>query len=166
MMKRIFTSCFGLGLLPFAPGTWGSLPAAIVFGLLGQFTVDAWVIAAVMAALIVAGAFVCVKFSPAVVAMVGKEDPGEVVADELAGQALTFLPVPFLMADCSAQAWTIAAGGFVLFRIFDIIKPWPIKRIEKLPGGWGILMDDIAAGVYAAICLTLGVSILAGKIVS
>ena len=163
-MKRLFTSCFGLGLLPVAPGTWGSLPAAVVFGLLGQFMVDGWIIAIVMAGLIILGSFVCVKFGPAVAAMSEKEDPGEIVADELAGQAVTFLAVPLAsMGELSAGgAWMVAAAGFILFRIFDISKPWPIKRIEKLPGGWGILFDDILAGVYAAAVLMAGVLVLAG----
>jgi phosphatidylglycerophosphatase A len=154
-MKRFFTSCFGLGLLPVAPGTWGSLPSAVVFGFLAQFKADALTIVTVLTALIGLGSFVCIKFSPAVAAMTGKKDPGEIVADEMAGQAVTFLAFPFAsMAGCSAgQAWLVAAGGFILFRIFDITKPWPIKSIEKLPGGWGILLDDLLAGVYAAAVL-------------
>lgn len=159
-MKRFFTSCFGLGWLPLAPGTWGSLPAAIVFGLLIQFGFDKFTIAAVLAGLILLGSFICVKFSPAVETVTGKNDPGEIVADELAGQAVTFLTASMVTLT-AGQAWLVAAGGFVLFRIFDISKPWPIKKIEKLPGGWGILLDDLMAGIYAAVVLLIGLLMFA-----
>ena len=150
-MKRLLTSCFGLGWLPIAPGTWGSLPPAIVFGFMCWFRTSPVIISAVMVILILAGSMICVKLAPASIAATGKNDPGEVVADELAGQAVTFLYSPFLMIESvsAGQAWTVAATGFVLFRVFDIIKPWPIRKLEKFPKGWGILADDLAAGVFA-----------------
>jgi phosphatidylglycerophosphatase A len=94
-------------------------------------------------------------FAPAIIKATGKDDPGEVVADELAGQALTFLPVPFFItADISTkQICIITALGFLFFRLFDIVKPWPIRKLEKLPKGWGILADDLLAGIFAAIVL-------------
>jgi len=109
----------------------------------------------VMAALVLAGSITCVIFSPAVIAATGKIDPPEVVADELAGEALVFLAVLLLAAHTySAKQLLVITGlGFVLFRLFDIIKPWPINIIQKLPSGWGILADDLLAGVYAAIVL-------------
>jgi phosphatidylglycerophosphatase A len=108
-----------------------------------------------MAALALAGSFICVKFAPAVIAATGQTDPREVVADELAGQAVTFLPVSFLAVDAATpgRIWIITALGFGLFRLFDIVKPWPIRKLEKLPKGWGVLADDLLAGVYAAIVL-------------
>ncbi len=151
-MKRLATSCFGLGWLPGAPGTWGSLPAAIIFGLMCHFHAPSAATFAVMAALVVAGSVVCVKFAPATMAATGKNDPGEVVADELAGQALTFLVSLFLV---SSATWAAALLGFLLFRLFDITKPWPIHKLEKLPAGWGILADDLLAGVYAGAALLL-----------
>jgi len=160
-MKRLVTSCFGLGWLPVAPGTWGSLPPAIVFGLMCYFHASPLVISIVMAAMVLAGSAACVGFAPAVIAATGKNDPGEVVADELAGQAVTFLVSPLLaMGAASArQIWITALAGFVLFRIFDISKPWPICKLEKLPAGWGILADDLLAGVFAwaalQICIKL-----------
>ena len=99
-----------------------------------------------MAVFILAGAYICVECVPKVVSVTGKKDPCEVVADELAGQAVVFLFVP---ASGYAHPLIVAAGGFVLFRIFDILKPWPIRKLEKLPKGWGILADDLLAGVYA-----------------
>jgi len=156
-MKRLLASCFGLGRLPLAPGTWGSLPVAIVFGLMSQMQAPAVIISIVMAALTLAGSIICVRFAPAAIAATGKNDPGEVVADELAGQAVTFLAVPLLSPEILSirQIWIITAGGFLLFRLFDIAKPCPIRRLEKLPEGWGVLADDLLAGVYAAIVLQI-----------
>ncbi|MHC4110979.1 MAG: phosphatidylglycerophosphatase A family protein [Planctomycetota bacterium] len=149
----MMTSCFGLGLLPVCPGTWASLPPAIIFAAVCYFGVSAVPIAITMAALVVAGSVMCVKYAPAAIAATGKIDPREVVADELAGQALTFLAVPFFItADTSTkQILIITALGFFLFRLFDIFKPWPIRKLEKLPAGWGILADDLLAGILAAI---------------
>ncbi len=154
-MKRLLTSCFGLGWLPIAPGTWGSLPPAVVFALLYYFGVPAVLISIVMAVLVLAGAVVCIKFTPVVIAATGKTDPREVVADELAGQAVTFLAIPLLAAGTvsTSQILTTAVLGFLLFRLFDIVKPWPGRKLEKLPEGWGVLADDLSSGVYAAIVL-------------
>ena len=153
-MKRLLTSCFGLGWLPVAPGSWGSLPSAIIFGLACYFGGSATVTVLLMIALIIAGSFVCVKFSHVAIAATGNEDPNEVVADEVAGQALTFLAMPLLMANVSGgQIVSIVALGYFLFRLFDTVKPWPSYRLEELPDGWGILADDLMAGVYAGIAL-------------
>ena len=155
-MKRLLTSCFGLGWLPVAPGSWGSLPSAIIFGLACYFGRSAAIPVSLMVALIIAGSFVCVKFSHAAVAATGNKDPNEVVADEVAGQALTFLAMPLLMADVSGrQIVSIVVLGYFLFRLFDTVKPWPSYRLEELPAGWGILADDLMAGVYAGIALLI-----------
>ena len=95
-MKRMLTSCFGLGRLPLAPGTWGSLPPVIIFGLLSRYGASPAIITNVMAALVLVGGIVCVQLAPAAITATGKNDPREVVADEFAGQALTFLFSPFL----------------------------------------------------------------------
>jgi len=156
-MKRLAASCFGLGRLPLAPGTWGSLPPVIIFGLMWQFHASSIIISNVMAALALAGSVVCVKYAGVVIAATGNNDPREVVIDEFAGQAFTFLVSPFLgmSSVSSVQIWLIAAAGFVLFRIFDVSKPWPIRKLERLPAGWGILADDLLAGVYAAVVLQI-----------
>ena len=150
-----------MGRLPLAPGTWGSLPPVIIFGLMCHFNASGAMVSIVMAALVLAGSVVCVQFAPAAIAATGKNDPREVVADELAGQALTLLANPFLAVGAASplQIWVIAAAGFVLFRIFDIAKPWPIRRLEALPAGWGILADDLLAGVFAWIVLQIGVGL-------
>lgn len=147
-MKRLLTSCFGLGLLPVAPGTWGSLPSMLIFALLVSMGISNNYILLVMLVLALAGSIVCVGFAPAAIARTGKNDPGEVVADEFAGQAVTFMGIA---AITPSQTCVAAAFGFLLFRLFDIVKPWPIRKLEKLPQGWGILADDLLAGVYAAV---------------
>jgi phosphatidylglycerophosphatase A len=115
----------------------------------------------VMAAVVLVSSVVCVMYAPAAIAATGKNDPGEVVADELAGQAVTFLVSPFLAIGAAPvrQVWLVAAGGFALFRLFDITKPWPIRKLETLPKGWGILADDLLAGVYAWIALQICIKV-------
>jgi len=149
-MKRLLASCFGLGRLPVAPGTWGSLPPVIVFALMCHFGTSTVVTSIVMAALVVVGSVVCVKFASAAIAATGQTDPREVVADEFAGQAVTFIPIGAVPA---GQIWTTVLLGFLLFRLFDIAKPWPIRKLEKLPKTRGILADDLLAGVYAWLTL-------------
>jgi len=158
-MKRLAASGFGLGWLPLAPGSWGSLPPAIIFALLSYFNASTPVIIVAMAALAATGFIVCVKCAPASIAATGDTDPNEVVADEIAGQAITYALARSFVS--GPVWWAQAVGGFLLFRLFDVIKPCPARRLEKLPQGWGILADDMVAGVYAgislAICLQLWV---------
>lgn len=104
----------------------------------------------VMAVIALFSSAVCVGFAPTVIEATGKKDPGEVVVDEVAGQAITFLAIGAMPVK---QVWLVAVMGFVLFRIFDITKPWPIRKLETFPKGWGILADDLLAGVYAWIAL-------------
>ena len=77
----------------------------------------------------------------------GITDPSFVVIDEVAGQLITLFLLPF--------SWKILIAGFILFRVFDVIKPFPARRAEKLHGGWGIMMDDVLAGLYGNILLQL-----------
>ncbi|MHC4619804.1 MAG: phosphatidylglycerophosphatase A family protein [Planctomycetota bacterium] len=151
-MKRLAASCFGLGFLPLAPGTWGSLPPAVAFVLLRHVGAPGIMTSVVMLVLTLAGSIVCVGCAPAVIALTGKSDPREVVADEFAGQALTFIAIG---AVPTGRIWVVGLLGFVLFRLFDIVKPWPIRKLEKLPAGWGILADDLMAGVYAGVLLLI-----------
>ena len=83
----------------------------------------------------------------------GAEDPGFVVIDEVAGQMIALIGAPL--------AWKYLLAGFILFRSFDIVKPFPLRRLEKLPGGTGIMMDDVGAGLYALVLLQLGIYFLA-----
>ena len=156
LMKRLFTSCFGLGRLPIAPGTWGSLPPVILFVLMYHFEFSFPAISIIMTVLALIGSVICIKFAPAIIAATNKTDPSEIVVDEFSGQAVTFL---FIATAPIKNIWVAGLLGFFLFRFFDILKPWPICKLEKLSKGWGILADDLLAGVFAGIvslvCLVL-----------
>lgn len=149
-VKRLLTSCFGLGLLPLCPGTWGSLPPVLLFLLLTYIKAPGISISIAMAVWAVAASVICVAFAPAVIAQTGKQDPREIVVDELAGQCTAFVPAVMLT---QLNPLLVAGLGFFLFRLFDIVKPVPIRKLEKLPAGWGVLADDLSAGIYAAVVL-------------
>ena len=137
----ILSSWFGSGLVPFAPGTFGTLaavPLVIGFGFLGNWT-------AFFCVMGISGLAIWV--SREAENLLGKKDPSAVVIDEVAGLSVTMLLVPL--------SWLSLCAGFFLFRFFDIIKPWPANRAEKLRGGLGIVLDDLTAGVYAHLTLRL-----------
>jgi phosphatidylglycerophosphatase A len=133
---------FGTGLAPVAPGTFGSLPAL----LLGWATIGAglYVQLAIAAALVVAGTWLCGESSR----RLGVHDHGGIVADEIAGMYVTLILAPPTLGGYVA--------AFVLFRFFDIVKPWPIRDLDhRLRGGLGIMLDDLFAALYALILLAL-----------
>lgn len=137
---------FGAGMLRPGPGTWGSLAAVLSWAALAQaIPAQQRGLAALAATALVTaiGIPAATRFARAV----GAKDPQQVVIDEVAGQLLTVALAPV--------AWKPLLAGFVLFRAFDILKPWPIRRLEKLPEGTGIVVDDLGAGVYASIVLQL-----------
>jgi len=144
-IKRFVGTGFYSGLLPGMPGTWGSA-AALIFIIpvvLLSHLVGLAVLILLSSLLTFWTAETCEKsWGP---------DPGQMVVDEWAGQALTFIFV--LPAFQSQYLWLIIVSGFVLFRIFDISKILGIRRLQKLTGGTGILADDLLAGVYAGLCL-------------
>ncbi len=161
--KRWIVTCFGLGWLPLAPGSWGSLPPAIAFGVL-MYAGAPIVATVVMAVMLAVGCAACVLYAPASIAAKDDDDPGEVVMDEFAAQALTFL-ILSLVATRGLGGWesiVLAGLGFLAFRAIDIVKPWPIKKLERLPAGWGILADDLAAGACAAILVYIVMRLLVG----
>lgn len=130
---------FGIGRLPKAPGTFGSLwGLVLVRGLEHVPTPWRWLLAA---GIIAVGVPICGRAAR----LLNAKDPGSVVFDEIAAFPIVFCAVTL--------NWTTGLLGFVLFRLFDIIKPWPVSRLERLPGGWGIMADDLAAGMYAGGCL-------------
>lgn len=133
---------FGCGLVPRAPGTMGALGAIPLVLLAAQ---GGRLVVLAAAALITA---VGVWAASVVARELGKKDPQVVVIDEVAGMLVTMTPVP-------GVSWPALAVGFVVFRVLDIAKPWPIRRIEGLPGGWGIVLDDVAAGAIGAGLLAL-----------
>ena len=138
--------------MPIAPGTWGSLPVAVLFGLLCYLSAPPAIVYSILLLIAIGASIVCVLLAPAAIEATGRKDPSEVVADEAAGQAVTFIGI---YAAGAKEITVVALVGFLAFRLFDIIKPFPCRRLEKLPAGWGILADDLMAGVYAAIVLQI-----------
>lgn len=138
----------GTGLSPWAPGTVGSLlgPPLIIGCSLVLPPIGLLVTGILFIAV---GPPICTRASK----LLGKHDPGSVVYDEVAAFWIVFLP-QLAMGD--ELTWPILVAGFVLFRIFDISKLWPVNRLEKLPDGTGIMADDLAAGAMAAVVLVAG----------
>jgi phosphatidylglycerophosphatase A len=138
--------CFGIGHIKFAPGTFGAaaaLPLALVLYPLGP------VLYLTATAIVM---LIAIWAASAAVERLGMKDPGAVVIDEVAGQlvALAFVPPTVLGV----------ALGFFAFRFFDIVKPFPADRLEHLPGGPGVVLDDIAAGVYACLVVHAALRLL------
>ena len=142
ILAHVLATWFGLGYTPKGPGTAGSLGALIVAWPLRHQ--PPWFFA--LLALIFLAPAIWSASSTAL--QVGKKDPQIVVIDEVVGQWIALAGA----ATYSPAAWIAA---FVLFRAFDIWKPWPVRQLEQLPGGTGIVMDDVMAGVYAALVLYL-----------
>lgn len=154
-LARHIATTFGLGDRLPAPGTTaGSLPAALLWW--GLASALPWPAARLSATtILVMAATVAGIWAGGVEAERRRiADPGPVVVDEVAGQWLTYLlALPYLSLVGWQSLATVVAAGFVLFRLFDIVKPWPVNRLEHLPGGLGIMADDLAAGIYAGIAL-------------
>src|SRR5437867_975292 len=138
----------GAGLLPGAPGTAGSLAAALLIYLATLATRDAMSLNLILLCGMLVASFSCVALGRFATEQFGEKDPGPMVLDEVAGVCLTMLFQP--IAPGARIFWTIGAA-FVMFRIFDVTKPPPCRSLEQLPLGWGILMDDLMAGVYANV---------------
>ena len=133
---------FGAGLAPFAPGTFGSLPGVLLF----WFTMDfgLYVQLGVALSATLAGVWICGESAR----RIGVHDHGGIVWDEIVGMYLTLMVATF-----SVTGWILA---FVLFRVMDIVKPWPIRGLDhRIGGGVGIMLDDLVAALYAAILLVL-----------
>jgi phosphatidylglycerophosphatase A len=125
----------GIGFIPFAPGTFGSIPG-VALALLLRAVAPWWAEGAALVVLFAIGVWA----ARASEAYFGKIDPGPVVIDEVVGMLITtlFLPLSWI-------GWVV---GFVVFRACDVIKPFPAGRAERLPGGWGVMCDDVLAGVW------------------
>jgi phosphatidylglycerophosphatase A len=140
-ISLILATWFGIGLLPVAPGTFGTIAAfPLVLGLTYCGTASG-------VFLIVMGIAVAIWASARSEELLCNSDPSEIVIDEVVGFLLTLFLLP--------PSWLILGLGFILFRVFDILKPYPIKHAEKLRGGLGIVMDDLVAGFYAHVCVRL-----------
>ncbi len=137
-----FATFFGIGYLKPGPGTWGSVAAVLLWAAVSflkhpdprtQLVILlVWIVLAIVPG--VPAATIVERES-------GRTDPGFVVIDEVIGQWIALLGSPF--------DWRHGLIALVLFRLFDITKPFPVRRLERLPGGWGIIVDDVAAGLYA-----------------
>lgn len=165
----------GLGFMRPASGTWGSLPPAVVAAGLALGGQPGWLIDVCLLLSLAIGVVACLRFGGDSERTWGRKDPGEVVADEVAGQSVTLLALPW----ASVPSWTgtvippdgwsatmvdlaMVAAGFLLFRIFDILKPPPANGLQRLGGGAGILVDDLVAGAMAGIVLQVGARLLLG----
>ena len=135
---------FGSGLAPKAPGTFGTLAAIPVYLLLVLVIGDPVVYGILVMVVFGGGIWICEKASETL----GVHDHGGIVWDEIAGFLVTMIAVPF--------SWPAVIAGFVLFRLFDIWKPWPISVIDRrVTGGFGIMLDDIIAGIFALVCMAI-----------
>ena len=133
---------FGTGLSPIAPGTVGTLVGVVLFWLMAPLAPALY--AALVVVMFFAGIFICGQTAQDI----GAKDPGMIVFDEIVG----FLVAMFMLP----REWPWIVAGFLAFRLFDIWKPWPIRDLDhRIPGGLGIMLDDLVAALYAAILLAL-----------
>lgn len=138
---KFLGSCAGLGYIPVAPGTFTSLAAAAVFA---AFPVLLEPQVAVPSILIITAVGI---WASGVMEETCGHDPSEATIDEFSGQWLTLLLLP--------EGWVTVLLGFAAFRFFDILKPEPVNSAQKLPGGWGVMADDLVAGVYANLSVRI-----------
>jgi phosphatidylglycerophosphatase A len=153
-MTRFLATWGYSGLLPYVPGTWGSaaaLPFAVLLHALGGFPALAVGILVVF--------FVGWWATAQVTRGKDEHDPGEIVIDEVAGQWLTLLPLSYVLWSHGSMVtilpWPGLVAGFILFRIFDILKPWPVRWADDQSTPFGVMFDDILAGIYAGLCLSV-----------
>jgi phosphatidylglycerophosphatase A len=134
----------GAGLLKPGPGSWGSAAAALLWLAAGKAIAPGPLVWGTVAAALAALA-IGIPAATRVERESGREDPGHVVIDEVAGQWIALIHSRVNLSHLLA--------GFLFFRLFDIVKPWPARQLEGLPAGWGIMLDDVAAGVYALLLM-------------
>jgi len=149
-MSKLIATFFYVGLLPKAPGTWGSL-AALPFA----WFLHAW--GGFSALLIAAFIVFFIGWWATIQETKGQEnhDPGEIVIDEVAGQWITLLPASFMFTRHDLPLiWPALVAGFIFFRLFDIFKPWPVSWADRKTTAFGVMFDDVLAGILAAIAST------------
>ena len=144
LLAWISATFFGVGFLRPGPGTWASAVTAAIWFVSVPYSSYPILVAFIAAALVTV---IGVPVSSVVERESGVTDPGFVVIDEVAGQLIALIAIPV--------RWQYVLASFILFRGFDILKPPPLRKIEKLPGGWGIMLDDVGAGLYALALLQL-----------
>jgi len=146
LWARLVATFFGVGRLKPGPGTWGSLATLIVWVLVSRWLPGSWVVP-VNIGLAVLAVAVGIPAATRVARSSGLKDPQFVVIDETAGQLIALIGAPLV--------WKSFLAGFILFRAFDIVKPYPVRQLERLPEGTGVVVDDVAAGLYALAVLQL-----------
>ncbi len=146
LWAKLAGTFFYAGRMKPGPGTWGSIAAVGLWRLFGGMIRPEWQIASIIAAAAAVTA-VGIPAATRVAREAGKEDPSHVVIDEVAGQLIALIGAPL--------HWSSLLAGLVLFRAFDITKPFPLRRLERLPAGTGIMLDDVGAGVYALAIMQL-----------
>ena len=156
-MYRIWLSVFGAGYSPLAPGTCGS--AVVTGAFLGTALLidNPFFVGLIILAVALHGGLVTMLYGDRLIIHLGKNDPELIVSDEQCGQGLTYLCYIWLgpMAGETKEIIVFAVVGFVLFRFFDILKPPPVRQLEKVKGAWGVLLDDVMAGIYANLVLQI-----------
>ena len=156
-MILFFAQGFGVGRIPFAPGTFGSLVGVLWFALLVTTKRYEWYLAGALG-----GVVLSVWLCGVAEKILKQKDPSSVVLDEIAAIPFCFLPwvtqlwlrqhqLPALDSFLTGRALFATLAIFVLFRIFDIWKPWPVRQSQSLPGGWGVTLDDVLAAIYVAL---------------
>jgi len=136
---KLLATGFGSGLVSFAPGTFGTLVGVVICLLCLPLT---WFLRLLI---VIALSALSIYIAEQAEKIYQKKDDQRIVIDEIIGFQITMLPVAITVLHLCV--------GFVLFRIFDILKPFPINNLQRLPGGWGVVIDDIAAGIYAGVIL-------------
>ncbi|MBL4590904.1 MAG: phosphatidylglycerophosphatase A [Phycisphaerales bacterium] len=155
----------GLGHRKPASGTWGSMPPVVLAAILiavgaGPGDPLAWVYYTVLSLVLVVYSGACIVFGVDAEAKWSK-DPGQVVADETAGQCITLMMIPSMLLTTPISIAMALLGCFLLFRAFDILKPWPAGAMQSIAGGWGVLLDDIFAGLMGGAVVILGAMLFA-----
>ncbi len=146
LWATLVATFFGVGRLKPGPGTWAALATALLWAIaISRIPADRQLWATIVAAALVT--LIGIPAATRVARASGLKDPGFVVIDEVAGQLVTLIGVPL--------AWKTFLAGFILFRVFDIWKPFPIRGLEQLPEGTGIVVDDLGAGLYALAVMHL-----------
>jgi phosphatidylglycerophosphatase A len=146
LWATLVATFFSAGRMKPGPGTWGSLATLVVWAIVSHFLPSSWVLPAniALALLVIA---IGIPAATLVARASRKKDPQFVVIDEAAGQLITLIGAPLV--------WKSFLAGFILFRAFDIVKPPPVRQLERLPEGTGIVVDDVAAGLYGLAVMQL-----------
>ena len=161
-MRKLLCTSFGLGLLPKAPGTWGSLAPVFVVLVCGHYTLAQGWLLGILTLLLLVSSIVTVQLASWYSSYFHQKDPPQVVSDEVAGQSIALLGMAWAVPEQENPfPWIgMVVLAFVLFRIFDIWKPWVINKSQLLPSGWGVLVDDILAGIVAGALVLIPTTLL------